>query len=415
LLDQLWDRYRAVRETTERLCAPLAVEDYVVQAMPEVSPAKWHLAHSAWFFETFVLAVYLPGYRPAPSAYRRLFNSYCNGVGPQASRPQRGHLSRPTVAEVYDYRHGVDRAMADLLAEGIPEREPKAAGVIDLGLNHEQQHQELLLTDVKYNLAANLARPAYHDRPIPRGRATAPLHWIDFEGGLTEVGHPGGEFAFDNEGPRHRVYLRPFRLGSRPVTNGEYLEFIHAGGYRQWQWWLGDGWKTVCERGWEAPLYWELVDATWWTHTLSGPTRLDEHAPVCHASYYEADAYARWRGCRLPTEHEWEYAVEREALRGNFLEAGLYHAVPAEAGHPGLQQAFGDVWEWTMSPYVPYPGFQPLEGALGEYDGKFMSGQIVLRGGSCATPASHIRRTYRNYFPPDARWQFSGIRLVEGA
>ncbi|HVQ75860.1 MAG TPA: ergothioneine biosynthesis protein EgtB [Candidatus Binatia bacterium] len=422
MLEGLWQDYRAVRRTTEALCAPLAIEDYVVQAMPEASPAKWHLAHVSWFFETFALVPHLPGYQPLDPRYRVLFNSYYQAVGPQPARPERGHLSRPTVAEVYEYRRCVDEAMADLLMGRASDRARAAASIVELGLHHEQQHQELLLTDIKYALWINPLRPAYRARPLPRGQAPA-LRWVPVDGGLFVVGHDGKGFAFDNEGPAHQVHLRPYRLASRPVTNGEYRAFIEAGGYGDWRWWLSEGWTTVRARGWGAPLYWEQVDGQWWTHTLAGPHPLDEHAPVCHVSYYEADAYARWRGHRLPTEQEWEHAVEAEEVRGNFLETGLYHPMPAHDGEPtppdgagpGLQQVFGDTWEWTQSAYSPYPGFQPVEGALGEYNGKFMVNQLVLRGGSCATPTSHMRPTYRNFFPPDARWQFSGIRLAGDA
>jgi ergothioneine biosynthesis protein EgtB len=415
MLDSLWREYQVVRGMTERLCAPLETDDYVVQAMPDVSPAKWHLAHVSWFFETFVLAPHLPGYQPAHPDYRVLFNSYYQTVGPQHARPERGHLSRPTVAEVYAYRRTIDEAMEAFLTGGPGEAAGPATAIVELGLHHEQQHQELLLTDIKYNFGINPLRPAYQTRPLPRGTCP-PLRWIAVDGGLFAVGHDGKGFAFDNESPAHRVYLAPYRLASRPVTNGEYLAFMDAGGYEDWRWWLSEGWRVSRERGWAAPLYWTRIDGRWWTHTLSGSHPLDEHAPVCHVSYYEADAYARWAGRRLPTEHEWEHAVEDEEVRGNFMETGLFHPAPADCSHAGdLQQAFGDVWEWTRSAYAPYPGYQPAEGAIGEYNGKFMVNQLVLRGGSCVTPASHMRRTYRNFFPPDARWQFSGIRLAEDA
>jgi ergothioneine biosynthesis protein EgtB len=416
MVGDLWDRYREIRATTERICAPLEVEDYVVQPMADASPAKWHLAHVSWFFEIFVLVPYLPSYTPAHSIYGVLFNSYYNSVGPQHARPARGHLSRPTVEEIYAYRRAIDVAIADLIASGIPAERPEVEAVLSLGLHHEQQHQELLLTDIKYMLAVNPLRPAYHARPLQRGQTTEPLAWIGMidGGGVVHVGDDGTGFAFDNERPRHLVYLRPYRLASRPVTNGEYLEFVEAGGYRQWQWWLSEGWTAARDRGWQAPLYWEHDEGAWWVYTLSGPQRLDPHAPVCHVSYYEADAYGRWRGKRLPSEHEWEHAVLGEELRGNLQETGAYQPLPAPQ-REGVCQAFGDVWEWTRSPHAPYPGFRPLEGGLGEYNGKFMVNQLVLRGGSCATPESHLRRTYRNFFSPDARWQFSGIRLAEDA
>jgi ergothioneine biosynthesis protein EgtB len=396
------------------LCRPLAIEDYVLQAMPDVSPAKWHLAHVSWFFETFLLTPHLPGYEPLDPAYTFLFNSYYNGVGPQFSRPARGHLSRPTVADVYAYRAWVDRGMERLLAAMDIERAGAVAALVELGLNHEQQHQELILTDIKYNLAVNPLHPAYHATAVPRGTATAPLAWRELRGGLVPIGYDGAGFAFDNEGPRHTVYLRPFRLADRPTTNGEYLEFIDAGGYRTPGPWLSEGWRAVQERGWQAPLYWERQDGSWWTQTLSGFLPLDLHSPVTHVSYYEADAYARWRGARLPTEPEWEHAAARLPIGGNLQERGIFHPLPATSDEP-LAQLFGDVWEWTQSAYAPYPGYRTEPGAVGEYNGKFMVSQLVLRGGSCVTPASHIRASYRNFFPPDARWQFSGIRLAEDA
>jgi ergothioneine biosynthesis protein EgtB len=408
-------RYSDVRRTTERLCRPLSVEDHVIQATPDVSPTKWHLAHVSWFFETFLLAPHLPDYAPVDPAYRVLFNSYYNGVGPQFSRPDRGNLSRPSVAEILAYRAWVDRGMAALLRDGDEARLAAAAPLIELGLNHEQQHQELILTDIKYNLAVNPLHPAYHAVPLPGGAATRPLGWREHAGGLQPIGHDGAGFAFDNEAPRHTVYLRPFGLADRPVTSGEYLEFLDAGGYRDATPWLSEGWRTVRERGWQAPLYWERVDGAWWTQTLSGFLPLDLHAPVTHVSYYEADAYARWRGARLPTEQEWEHAAADAPVRGNFQDDGVFHPLPAPPGDGAATQMFGDVWEWTQSAYAPYPGYRPAPGAVGEYNGKFMVSQMVLRGGSCVTPRSHIRASYRNFFPPDARWQFSGIRLADDA
>jgi ergothioneine biosynthesis protein EgtB len=402
--DRLLRRYVDVRRVTERLCGPLATEDYVVQAMPDTSPAKWHLAHVSWFFETFLLRPHLPGYRPLDERYTVLFNSYYNGVGAQFSRPARGHLSRPTVDEVYAYRAHVDKAMAELLERG---RAP--ADVVELGLNHEQQHQELLVTDLKYNLSVNPLSPSY-GAPPAQGRAAPPLARVEFAGGIAEIGHDGDAFCFDNERPRHRALLGSYALGSRAVTNAEYRDFVDDGGYERPELWLSDGWRTVQERGWRAPLYWERADGAWRRYTLSGPGPLAGHAPVSHVSYYEADAYARWRGARLPTELEWEHAAIMESAPGTLLDDVPGEPEAAAAG--GLAQMTGDVWEWTASAYLPYPGFRPLDGALGEYNGKFMVNQMVLRGGSCATPRSHIRPTYRNFFPPDARWQFSGIRLA---
>jgi ergothioneine biosynthesis protein EgtB len=406
-------RYRDVRRTTEQLCAPLSPEDHVVQAMPDVSPTKWHLAHVSWFFDTFLLEKNLPGYAPRHPAYRILFNSYYNGVGPQFSRPHRGHLSRPSVAEVLAYRGWVDEGMSALLERAPTDRLAELAPLLELGLNHEQQHQELILTDIKYNLAVNPLHPAYHAVTPPRGRPQPAPGWRAHAGGLQAVGHDGPGFAFDNEGPRHTVYLQPFRLADRLVTNGDYLEFMQEGGYRTPNLWLSEGWRTVQERGWQAPLYWERHDGAWWTQTLSGFLPLDLHAPLAHVSYFEADAYARWHDARLPTEHEWEHAAADQPIRGNFQDAGIFHPVPRQdaAG----EQVFGDVWEWTQSAYAPYPGYRTAAGAVGEYNGKFMVNQMVLRGGSCVTPQSHIRASYRNFFPPDARWQFSGIRLATDA
>ena len=410
----LLERYEAVRRTTEHLCRPLCPEDHVLQAMPDVSPTKWHLAHVSWFFDTFLLAPNLQSYTPLNPAYRVLFNSYYNGVGPQFSRPARGHLSRPTVAEVGEYRAWVDLGMTALIREGDAPRVTALLPLLELGLNHEQQHQELILTDIKYNLAVNPLHPVYHAVIPTRGTATRPLGWREFTGGLQAIGHDGAGFAFDNEWPRHTVYLRPFRLGDRLVTNGEYLEFIEAGGYRDAAPWLSEGWRTVQERGWQAPLYWEHIDGAWWTQTLSGFLPLDLHGPLSHVSYYEADAYARWRGARLPSEQEWEHAAADAPVRGNFQDTGAFHPLPA-TGKEGLAQLFGDVWEWTQSAYAPYPGYRPAPGAVGEYNGKFMVSQMVLRGGSCVTPQAHMRVSYRNFFPPDARWQFSGIRLADDA
>jgi ergothioneine biosynthesis protein EgtB len=412
-LGPLRDRYRAVRRQTESLCAPLAVDDYQIQSAPEVSPPKWHLAHTTWFFETFLLRYFRPAYRPFHPRYDYLFNSYYETVGAFHPRVRRGLLSRPTVEEVFRYRAHVDQEMAGLI-EGATEAEHAELGFrVTLGLNHEQQHQELLLMDVKHNLAANPLRPAYHSASEPEGPRRAPaLDWLERPGGLAEVGHDGSGFAFDNETPQHRVLLRPHRLASRPVTNAEYLEFVEAGGYRDARLWLADGWHACRERGWEAPLYWEKGEGRWWQMTLAGLRPLAGHEPVCHVSFYEADAFARWRGRRLPSEQEWESACSGRPVRGNFVESGRLH--PAEEAD-GDGQWFGDVWEWTGSPYVPYPKYRPLPGSLGEYNGKFMINQLVLRGGCCVTPQSHMRVTYRNFFYPHDRWPFTGIRLAEDA
>ena len=409
--------YTATRQATEQLCAPLETEDYVIQATPDVSPTKWHIAHVTWFFETFLLKPHLPGYEPIDPQYEYLFNSYYNTIGPQYDRPSRGLLSRPTVAEVYAYRAHVDRAMLALL-EGASEAQMAEVGpAVTLGINHEQQHQELLLTDIKYNLSINPLRPAYHGVELPR-RRSAPLAWHDDDGGIVEVGHDGSGFSFDNESPRHEALLQPYRIASRPVTCGEYAAFVEDGGYTRPDLWLSSGWGTVQAEGWEAPLYWERIDGEWQVFTLSGMQRLDEHAPVCHLSYVEADAYARWAGKRLPTEQEWEHSAAGAPGGGNLAESGLFQPVaPGENGvaDGALGQIYGDVWEWTQSAYLPYPGFAPPVGALGEYNGKFMVGQMVLRGGSCVTPGSHIRATYRNFFHPADRWQFQGLRLAADA
>lgn len=405
--------YHSVRGVTELLCAPLTPEDACMQTMPDVSPPKWHLAHVSWFFETFVLKAFLPAYVEFDPRFAVLFNSYYEGAGAMHPRAQRGFLSRPSLQDVYRYRSHVDEQMTQLI-EGAPRaRWDEIAARTTLGLHHEQQHQELLLTDIKHIFASQPLRPVYKaagDQTAATASA-APFTWHERGGGIHEIGFAGAGFSYDNETPRHRVFLEDFRLGSRPVTNGEYLEFMSAGGYGQAQWWLSEGWGVVRSRGWQAPLYWEQSDGRWWTMTLSGMQVIDEHAPVCHVSFYEADAFARWAGRRLPSEAEWEVAAREQPITGNFQESGRFHPVPA-AGD-GLVQLYGDVWEWTQSPYAAYPGFRPLAGTLGEYNGKFMCSQMVLRGGSCATPADHIRASYRNFFYPADRWQFTGIRLAD--
>ena len=402
------DAYAAVRGTTESLCAPLATEDYVIQSAPECSPAKWHLAHTTWFFENFILQPFAPGYQPFHAQYGYLFNSYYETVGTFFPRPKRGLLSRPTVEEVFQYRAHVDRHMRALLARPDGRSELDIEQRVILGVNHEQQHQELLLTDVKNLFALSPLRPAYHAASLAPASGV-PLAWMEFAGGMHLAGFDGSGFAFDNETPRHRVFLEPFALASRPVTNGEWLEFMQAGGYSTPALWLSDGWRTVQQSGWQAPLYWEQIDGVWWHMTLAGFVPVDPDAPVCHVSYYEADAYARFARQRLPTEWEWEVAASSLPLEGNFLDSGRLH--PSGRTNAS-RQFFGDVWEWTSSAYAPYPGYEPLPGSLGEYNGKFMVNQLVLRGGSCATPRSHIRPTYRNFFYPPDRWQFTGLRLA---
>ena len=408
----LAESFRAVRAVTERLCRPLQPEDHQLQAMPDASPPKWHLAHTTWFFETFLLAPFVPAYRPFHPGYNYLFNSYYESVGPRHPRPRRGLLSRPTVAEVYDYRAFVDEAMLRWLRGG--EVSDEAADLVELGLNHEQQHQELILTDLKAAFAANPLFPAYAartDGPAPAAHS-GPARWVSFPEGVVEIGHAGGGFAFDVEGPRHRVYLRRFELASRLVTVAEFRAFIAEGGYRRPEFWLSDGWAARARLGWEAPEYWFTDGDQPQAFTLAGVRPLDDAEPVCHVSFYEADAFARWAGCRLPTEAEWETAAAGcDPLAGHFLDAGWLHPRPA-AGDGGLTQLYGDAWQWTASPYVSYPGFRPAAGAVGEYNGKFACNQVVLRGASCVTPRGHARPSYRNFFPPEARWQFTGIRLA---
>ena len=401
--------YRRVRAASERLCRPLKIDDYQVQSIVQTSPPKWHIAHVSWFFETFVLPHFDPAYRPFDARFDFIFNSYYYTHGDMHARPGRGLLSRPTVQEVYRYRAHVDNHMLALI-EGIAEaRWPELAFRVTLGLNHEQQHQELLLMDVKHNFWANPLRPAYReDLRDPQGEVRA-MRWIEREGGVRQIGHAGEGFAYDNETPRHPVLLRPHRLADRFVSNGEYLAFIEAGGYEQPALWLADGWALLQREGWRAPLYWEERDGRRLEFTLGGPRELRPEQPVCHLSYYEADAYARWAGKRLPLEAELECELARHPVQGNFGDSDCLH--PAPAGADG--QWFGDLWAWTASPYMAYPGFRPLEGSMGEYNGKFMSNQMVLRGGACVTPPGHSRASYRNFFYPDERWAFTGLRLAE--
>jgi ergothioneine biosynthesis protein EgtB len=416
-LESLAQRYADVRRFTEWLCEPLATEDYVVQSMADVSPTKWHLAHTSWFFETFVLVPYLKGYVALNPAYAFLFNSYYVQAGERHCRAQRGYISRPTVAEVFAYRRHVDSALLELLGEAGEELGDQVSRLVTIGMHHEQQHQELMLTDIKHVFSVNPLRPAYRQRRSIAPASAATQEWVAFAGGLHWLGHDGAGFAYDNEGPRHRVYVEPFELASRPVTNAEYIGFMESGGYRRAELWLSLGWAVAQENGWSEPFYWEKRDGDWWLFTLAGMRRVEPHEPVTHLSYFEADAYARWAGARLPTEAEWEIAAADVPLQGNLVETGLLHpgaAGPAPAS-PRLQQMYGDVWEWTQSPYVPYPGYRPAEGAIGEYNGKFMCNQFVLRGGSCATSQTHIRPTYRNFFPPEATWQFTGLRLARSA
>ena len=423
----LAEQYRAVRAFTETLCAPLATEDYVVQSHADVSPTKWHLAHTTWFWETFVLGEYAEGYALYDEAYPFLFNSYYVQAGERHCRAQRGYLSRPTVQEVFAFRNHVDEHMQQLL-DGLDEdANAKLAEVVRVGLNHEQQHQELMLTDIKHVFSVNPLRPAYREQTYTPAPEPGPVQWVAFPEGLHQIGHDAerdGPFTFDNETPRHRAFVEPFALADRLVTCGEFLAFMEDGGYERAPLWLSEGFATVQERGWTEPFYWEQRDGedgtAWWHYTLAGMRPVDPNEPLTHISYFEADAYARWAGCRLPTEFEWEIASAGVPVEGHFAGDGVFHpTLPAPyAGGDGadatrLRQLFGDVWEWTRSQYSPYPGYNPLPGALGEYNGKFMSNQFVLRGGSCATSRSHIRRTYRNFFPADATWQFTGLRLAQ--
>ena len=414
-------RYARVRAQSLFLAEPLSEADAQVQSMPDVSPSKWHLAHVTWFFETFVLERHERGFRPFHPRFRVLFNSYYNQVGEQHPRAQRGLVSRPSLAEIKAYRAQVDQRMAALLATN---HDPAIDALIELGLQHEQQHQELLLTDIKHVLSCNPLAPVY--RPSWPLAQVAPLamEWVPLDGGLVAIGHDGAGFAFDNEGPRHRTQLAPYALGNRLVTHGEWAEFINDGGYAEPRWWLSAGWEWVRQQRIAAPLYWQRDDGRWSSFTLHGLMPIDPHTPITHVSYFEADAFARWasqqraawRGARLPTEAEWEHAAQVHGAvgiaAGNFVESQALHPMPVARSGATMHQLFGDAWEWTSSSYQPYPGFRAWDGVVGEYNGKFMVNQYVLRGGSCVTPRSHIRASYRNFFPTDARWQFSGVRLA---
>jgi ergothioneine biosynthesis protein EgtB len=405
---------------TRSLVATLSAEDQMIQSCPEASPVKWHQAHTTWFFETFVLRPYLADYRPFREEFHRLFNSYYISLGEKIpDKKLRASFSRPSLDEILAFRAHVDQEMERLFAGSIDD---EASRCIMLGLNHEQQHQELALTDIKHAFFSNPLRPSYGSAPLPKEdpRPISQLKWLNFEGGLTEIGYSLTteeplDFCFDNERPRHRVYLGPFQIASREVTCREYLEFMSDDGYMCPQLWLSDGWEAVEREGWEAPLYWERDPSDemgWRVFTLKGWHELSEllDTPVCHISFFEADAFARWRGSRLPTEAEWESAAGKGRRHGNLLDTGRLH--PARANNAGVEQLFGDCWEWTASPYMGYPGYKSLPGVLGEYNGKFMSSQMILRGGSCVTPADHVRATYRNFFHPATRWQFTGIRLA---
>jgi ergothioneine biosynthesis protein EgtB len=413
----LLKRFHQVRAFSEGLCATLEPEDCVVQSMPDVSPTKWHLAHTSWFFETFILKVWMSEYQPEVPEYAYLFNSYYNAAGDMHRRDLRGLISRPTVAEAYRFRRSIDTHIEELIQGAHDELIAQIEPVFTIGLHHEQQHQELLVTDIKHVFAQNPLHPVFRARDeVAEHRAIAPCRFVDFEEAIVEIGHDDRGFSYDNEGPRHRALVPAFSLATRLVTNGEYLAFIESGGYKRPEFWLSLGWMTVNEQRWEAPLYWTKRDGRWWNFTLAGMRPVDLAEPVTHLSHFEADAFANWSGARLPTEFEWERAAVGLPIEGNFVDCERFHPAPA-ANMPNdkLQQMYGDVWEWTRSAYLPYPGYRAAPGALGEYNGKFMSNQMVLRGGSCATSQNHIRPTYRNFFPPDKRWQFSGIRLARDA
>jgi ergothioneine biosynthesis protein EgtB len=425
-VERLHHYFHQIRNLTNSLCAGLEPEDCVIQSMPDVSPTKWHLAHTTWFFETFILKKFVPGYRAKIPEYAYLFNSYYNAAGDMHRRDLRGLISRPTVSEAQRYRASIDSHIDDLLSDADEELADEVEPILVLGVHHEQQHQELLITDIKHLFAQNPLHPVFRPgrdsalRPQDVAARPRPYQFIDFEQTTAEIGHNGRGFAYDNEGPRHQALVPAFALASRPVTNGEYIAFVEDNGYQRPEFWLSLGWITVNEQRWDAPLYWTKRDGTWWNFTLSGFRSVDESEPVTHISYFEADAYANWAGARLPTEFEWERAGSGCPIEGNFVEDELFHpaavssAVSAKkaAGDLRLHQMFGDVWEWTRSAYSPYPGYRAAPGALGEYNGKFMCNQYVLRGGSCATSRTHIRRTYRNFFQPEKRWQFTGIRLA---
>lgn len=410
---RILELFKTTRSFTKHIVKPLEIEDFVIQAMENASPTKWHLAHTSWFFETFVLGKYQIDFKSLHPQYAYLFNSYYLQTGVPFARAGRGMLSRPTVKEVFEYRAYVNEKMESFINSASDKDWKEASQVIEIGINHEQQHQELIITDFKYLLAQDPLLPVYKaGKEIP-AKDPGELTWTNFNEAVVEIGNEGGEFTYDNEHPRHRTLVQDFAIANRLITNKEYLEFINAGGYTRSEFWLSEGWGKVKEEGWIAPLYWFKRDGEWTQFTLSGARKVADFEPVTHISYYEADAFAKWKGLRLPTEQEWEHACGNLPIEGNFVDEDVLHPVPLQKAQEGLQQMYGDVWEWTQSSYNAYPGYAPLPGALGEYNGKFMANQFVLRGGSCATSKSHIRKTYRNFFHGDARWQFSGIRLAK--
>jgi ergothioneine biosynthesis protein EgtB len=410
--ESILKHFKDTRAFSNYLVEPLEVEDFVIQASEFASPTKWHLAHTSWFFETFVLEKFDDDFDSLHPQYAYFFNSYYLQTGVPFTRAKRGVLSRPTVKEVFEYRQYVNEQVEAFINSASEELWKEAAKVIEIGINHEQQHQELILTDLKYMLGQNPLLPVYREsdhKPVPKAE---PLEWVSFEEQITEIGNAGGEFTYDNEHPQHRTLVQDFELSNRLITNGEYLEYMNDGGYSESKLWLDEGWSAINENEWKAPLYWFRRDGKWMQFTLSGAREIDPNEPVTHVSYYEADAFARWKGVRLPTEQEWEHACGDLPIEGNFVEGESFHPTGSGSSQK-LKQMYGDVWEWTMSAYAPYPNYKPLPGALGEYNGKFMANQYVLRGGSCATSKTHIRKTYRNFFHADARWQFSGIRLAK--
>jgi len=409
--EELLQRFNRVRSDSERFCQPLEAEDYSLQAMAETSPPKWHLAHTSWFFETFILKNYLDDYQPWHPDFEVLFNSYYNGIGAQHPRPERGLLSRPPLPDVLEYRSHVNEQVGQLLDTGEHTEHTRIAELVELGTHHEQQHQELFFTDIKYSLSRNPLYPAYREQVLEANGALAELGWIDHPGGEVEVGYRGEAFCFDNELPVHAVLLQPFALADRLVTNGEYMAFMEDDGYQRPELWLADGWATVNDQAWDKPLYWLQRDGLWLEYSLYGLQPLDPARPAVHISGYEADAYARWAGARLPSEFEWEAVANSRKINGQFVDSGELH--PQAQVDARDSQLHGGVWEWTSSAYSPYPGYHPAAGAVGEYNGKFMANQLVLRGGSCVTSADHMRSSYRNFFYPPDRWQFSGIRLAQ--
>lgn len=410
--EYLLEQFQKIRAFTHYLVEPLETEDFVIQPMESASPAKWHLAHTSWFFETFVLGKFDPTFESMHPQYAYFFNSYYLQTGVPFTRAKRGLLSRPTVAEVFEYRAYVNEQVQKFIDDCDEATWHEAAKVLEIGNHHEQQHQELILTDLKYLLAQNPLLPSYRELQKNKREQPKTLSWVSFDEGIVEIGNKGNEFTYDNEHPRHQTFVQQFELANRLITNGEYLEFMNEGGYERSELWLDEGWSTVQQEDWNAPLYWFKRDGNWMNFTLSGARIVDKNEPVTHVSYFEADAFARWKGCRLPTEQEWEHACGDQEISGNFVDDDHFHPVPIGSKNGKLSQMYGDVWEWTMSSYSPYPNYKPLPGALGEYNGKFMANQYVLRGGSCATSKSHIRKTYRNFFHANARWQFSGIRLA---